>query len=315
MKMKAPKISIVIPAYNSESTITETIESVQKQTFSDFEVIIIDDGSTDKTVEIINKIDDERIKVISYENGGVSTARNRGISHTNGEFIAFIDADDLWTIDKLELQIAALEKYPEAGVAYSWTYFMYEQGKVIKPGHPVYFKGDVYSNLLVENFLAHGSNPLVRREVIDCVGGYDSNFPHCADWDFYLRLASYCHFALVPKHQIYYRQSSGSMTSKIDGIEKQLLMMFEKTFKAASPQYQYLRNRSLAWVYQYFTQQYLEYSTDLSGINQARKKLWKAICLHPQILFGVYAQSLIRWLIKRWIKMQPIFLIKQDKHC
>ncbi len=311
--MKMPTISIVIPAYNAESTIRETIESVQKQTFSDFEVIIIDDGSTDKTVEIINNFDDERIKVFSYENGGVSAARNRGISHANGEFIAFLDADDLWTPDKLELQLAVLEKYSEAGVAYSWTYFMYEQRKVIKAGNPVYFKGDVYSNLLVENFLAHGSNPLIRREIIDCVGGYDSNFPHCADWDFYLRLASYCDFALVPKHQIFYRQSSGSMTSKIDGIEKQMLIMFEKTFKAASPQYKYLKNRSLAWVYQYCTQQYLEYSTDLSGINQATKKLCKAIRLHPQILLGEYAQSLIKWLVKKWIKMQPIFSMKQGK--
>jgi glycosyltransferase involved in cell wall biosynthesis len=312
--MRRPKISIVIPAYNAESTIIETIESVQKQTFSDFEIIIIDDGSTDNTVEVIKNIHDRRIQVISYEHRGVSAARNQGISYANGELIAFLDADDLWTPDKLELQLAALEKYPEAGVAYSWTYFMYQQGKVIKPGHPVYFKGDVYANLLVENFLAHGSNPLIRRQVIDCIGEYDLGLTHSEDWDFYIRLASHCDFALVPKHQIFYRQSSGSTTSKIDGIEKQMLVMFEKTFKAAPTQYQYLKNRSLAWVYQYCTQQYLEYSTDLIGINQATKKLWKAIRLHPQILLGEYAQSLIRWLVKRWIKIQPIFLIKQGKH-
>jgi len=90
-----PKISVIIPAYNAEKTIRETIESVCKQTFSDFELIIINDGSKDKTLEIAQSIKDKRIKVFCYENRGLSTARNRGISKANGEYIAFLDADDL----------------------------------------------------------------------------------------------------------------------------------------------------------------------------------------------------------------------------
>ena len=86
--------SVIIPAYNAEHTISETIASVQKQTFSDFELLIIDDGSTDRTLKLVQASTDERIKIFSYKNAGVSVARNRGIAHANGEFISFVDADD-----------------------------------------------------------------------------------------------------------------------------------------------------------------------------------------------------------------------------
>jgi glycosyltransferase involved in cell wall biosynthesis len=300
-----PTISVIIPTYNAEHTILETLKSVQEQTFRDFEIIVIDDGSKDRTVELVNGITDERLTILSYENGGVSVARNRGISQANGEFIAFLDADDLWSPDKLELQLAALQRHPEAGVAYSWTsYFMDGQEDALFPGKPVFFEGDVYTKLLVENFLANGSNPLICRKAIESVGEFDPVLTIGEDWEFYLRLAARWSFVMVPKHQIFYRQSSGAASSKIEEIERQMLVMFEKTFQTAPPEYQYLRNHSLAWLYEYCTQQYLQYSTDLSGINKAGQKLWKAICLHPPILLGDYAQNLLRWFIKRWILAQ-----------
>ncbi len=91
-----PKISVVVPAYNSQNTISETITSVLQQTFSDFELIVINDGSTDRTLELLSDVKDARLKVYSYPNGGLPTARNRGIVRATGEFISFIDADDLW---------------------------------------------------------------------------------------------------------------------------------------------------------------------------------------------------------------------------
>lgn len=103
-----PTISVIVPAYNAENTILETIGSVQQQTFSDFELIVINDGSNDRTLELLNSLTDSRLKIFSYENAGVGVARNRGISHATGKFIAFLDADDLWTPDKLELQLATL---------------------------------------------------------------------------------------------------------------------------------------------------------------------------------------------------------------
>ncbi len=92
-------ISVVIPAYNSEKTIRATIESVLQQSFKDFELIVIDDGSQDSTYQVVSSFSDSRVRVFSYPNAGVSASRNRGITKANGEFIAFLDADDLWTPD------------------------------------------------------------------------------------------------------------------------------------------------------------------------------------------------------------------------
>ncbi|MCT7984818.1 glycosyltransferase family 2 protein [Laspinema sp. A4] len=297
-----PKISIIIPAYNAEKTILETWISIQNQTFSDWEVIVINDGSTDQTLPILQTINDPRLKVFSYTNAGLPIARNRGLAEVTGDYIAFLDADDLWTPDKLEQQLATLEHYPEAGVAYSWVIFFNSEKKQQSLGHPHSFEGNVYPALLLNNFLGNGSNPLVTRKAIQSVGDFDPTFPHCADWDYYLRLAAQWSFVLVPQHQILYRQSVGSMTSKCAHIEHQLLTMIEKQFTTIAPEeYQGLKPQSLAWIYEYCTQQYLEYGRDRQDIECARQKLAQAIRLYPPIIFQDYGRSLLRWLIKRWI--------------
>ncbi|MBD2250028.1 glycosyltransferase family 2 protein [Nostoc parmelioides] len=310
-----PTISVIIPAYNAERTILETISSVQQQTFSDFELIIINDGSIDRTLELIQNIQDERLKIFSYENGGLPVARNRGIYRAIGEFIAFLDADDLWTPDKLELQLAALQQNPEAGVAYSWTYFMDEQGKSSIPGVSLFFEGNVQANLLVNNFLASGSNPLIRKQAIKSVGEFDSKYTACEDWDYWLRLSATWNFVVVPKHQIFYRQSLTSMSSsKVKNMEDNGLLVIEKTFQSVKPELQYLKNQSLAWIYQYSTQQYLKQNVNnIDAVRHAREKLWQAIRLHPPILLTNYAQNLIIWLIKKWI-LTKIYILREKNN-
>lgn len=294
-------VSVIIPAYNAERTILETIASVQQQTFSDFEIIVINDGSTDRTLELVQGIQDERVKIFSYENGGLPVARNRGISRAKGEFIAFIDADDIWTSDKLELQVALLQQHPEAGVAYSWSRFMNERGELSYVVDDRHIEGNVYEKLLLNNFLNNGSSLLVRREAIESAGKFDPTLKSCEDWDFYLRLAAKWSFVLVPKPQILYRQSSTAMTSKIDVMESAALITIERAYQAAPPKLQYLKNQTLARLELYFTRQYLERNTSgTREINQAGQKLWKSICLHPPILLEKYTHELIRWFIKRW---------------
>lgn len=112
-----PRISVIIPAYNSENTIIHTINSVLNQTFTDLELIVINDGSQDSTLDIVKQIQDPRIKVFSYSNAGGNVSRNRGLKLAVGEFVSFLDADDLWTPNKLESQLKALEKNLSAKVA------------------------------------------------------------------------------------------------------------------------------------------------------------------------------------------------------
>jgi glycosyltransferase involved in cell wall biosynthesis len=243
-----------------------------------------------------------RLKVFSYENAGLSVARNRGIINAIGEFLAFLDADDKWTPDKLELQLAALQKQPEAGLAYSWTYYWNEEQDSLYPSAPVFFEGNVQAHLLLNNFIANGSNPLIRKQAIESTGEFEPTLKSCEDWDYWLRIATHWNFVVVPKHQIYYRLSSNSMSSKVSIMEEAAIIVMEKAFQNSPAELQYLKKQSLAGIYQYCTHQYLQQSSKSREIlNKATKKLWMAICLHPQILLDKYTQSLLKWLIKKWI--------------
>ena len=292
-----PIVSVIIPAYNAEKTILATLESVQKQTLLDIELIVIDDGSTDRTVDLANTLQDSRLKVFSYQNGGVSVARNRGIQHAIGDFISFIDADDLWMPDKLQLQLEALQRNSEAGVAYSWTTFVDEKGTVLYAQEPVFHEGNVYPQLLVENFILNGSNVLIRRRLVESVGEFYVPLKYAEDWDFYIRLAALCTFVLVPKHQIIYLRSSESATSKVDVMEREIVAHVKRVFQTVPSEFQFLKSHSLACAYRYFSQQYISYELTDVAVNQASQKLRKAVRLEPKILLDKSTQKLVIKLI------------------
>ena len=303
-------ISVVIPAYNAAKTISETIDSVRRQTFTDFELIVINDGSSDHTAELVNAVADDRLQLFSYENGGLPVARNRGIDRASGEFIAFLDADDLWTPDKLELQLEALQKHPKAGVAYSWTTHMSQDGKVFYASSSVSFEGDVYSELLVSNFLTNGSNPLIRRSAIESVGGFDPSLASAEDWEYWLRLAAQWPFAVVPKSQIFYRHSSTSMSNRVDVTEKYNVIVIERVFKSAPQTLQHLKNRSLSNIYQYLTGLILANVKSDVQVKLGGQKLWKAIRLNPRILFNRVTQRyFLKWLLMTLLS--PEFVAQQ----
>ncbi|HEY9676170.1 MAG TPA: glycosyltransferase [Waterburya sp.] len=288
-----PTISVIVPAYNAERTVLETITSVLNQTFSDFELIVINDGSTDRTIELLNTVNDPRLKVFSYPNGGLSAARNRGISQASGEFIAFLDADDLWSADKLELQLAALQQNPEAGVAYSWNYCMDEQGESFYADPPIFATDQVYAQLLMDNFIVNGSNCLIRRQAVESVGEFDKEVAGSADWDYWLRLALHWPFVVVPKHQVFYRISSGSMSANVEFMERCNLRVIEKTFQSAPPEMQSLKNQSLARSYRYIAHMYWTRIGTADAAKQAAQKLWMAIRLYPPILQDRWARNLL----------------------
>lgn len=287
-------VSVIIPTYNAEKTILETIESVISQTIKDIEILVIDDGCSDRTLEILSTIKDPRLKVFSYKNGGLPTARNRGIEQAKGDFISFIDADDLWTKDKLELQLAALANNPHAKVAYSWTVCMQHQGNKVffTQGSSPNFAGDVYADLLLVNFVASGSNILVRRDAIDIVGNFKPELQACEDWDFYLRLAASFNFVVVPKNQIIYRRLAGSMSSKVEIMESQGLSVLNLAFKSAPLHLQPLKNESLANFYRSCAELNLNYNTKFSEAWAAQKRLQTAILLYPKVLLETYTCKL-----------------------
>lgn len=248
-----PLISVVIPVFNGEKTIKETVESVLKQTFSDFELIVINDGSQDATEEVLLTIKDNRIQVYSYPNAGLAASRNRGIVHAIGEYIAFIDADDLWTSDKLEAQFNALKTHPDAAVAYSWTDYIDEFSQFLRRGSHITVNGDVYAHLLVIDFLENGSNPLIKKQAFVEIGNFDESLTAAEDWDLLLRLASRYHFICVASPQILYRISTNSMSANVLQQEEQTLKVIERAFNQAPEALQYLKKQSLANLYKYLT--------------------------------------------------------------
>jgi glycosyltransferase involved in cell wall biosynthesis len=248
-----PLISVIIPVYNAEKTIVATIKSVLSQTFADIEVIIINDGSKDSTLEVLKSISDFRLKIFSYQNAGQAVSRNRGLSLASGEYISFLDADDLWTADKLEAQLKALQDNPQASVAYSWTNYIDEQDNFLVAGTYIIENGNVYKKLLVSNFIENGSNPLIRRQALVEVGGFESAMTPAEDWDLWLRLAARYSFIGVPSAQILYRVSANSASANLLKTEAACLKVINNACAQMSESVNTLKAHSLANLYKYLT--------------------------------------------------------------
>jgi glycosyltransferase involved in cell wall biosynthesis len=277
-------ISVILPVYNGEKTLRETIQSVLNQTFTDFELIIINDGSQDSTLEIISSIHDSRIKVFSYPNSGVSASRNRGISHGMGEYITFIDADDLWTPDKLEKQLKVLQENPQAAVAYSWTQCIDELGQFSHRGSNISDSGDVYAKLLLVDFIESGSNPLIRKQALIEVSGFDESLTHSEDRDLWLRLAARYHFVAVPFPQVLYRVSAASASANVVKMEAGSLKFVEKAFAQTPESLQHLKKHCIANIYKGLTFKALEGIPGRKQAITAMRMLWHTVRYDPVLL-------------------------------
>jgi glycosyltransferase involved in cell wall biosynthesis len=238
--------------------------------------------------------------VFSYPNAGLAAARNRGLERATGEFVSFIDADDLWTLDKLELQLSALRREPEAGAAYSWTAFLDAEGRFLFAKEPLYFQGDVYAELLMSFFIASGSNVLLRRSCVDAVGSFDPTFNHSGDWEYMLRFAKRWPLVVVPRYQVLYRIWAGSLSSRLQSVEHAYRRLLESAFASAPTDLQRRRRESLANIRQYESFLYLSRAPIYDYQRKAALRLWESIRLHPRVLLRVGTIKLIgAWLLLR----------------
>ena len=248
-----PRVSVILPVFNGAKTIRETVEFALRQTFPDFELIVVDDGSRDATLSILGEFRDPRLTVQAYPNAGLAANRNRGIHLSRGEFLAFLDADDLWLPEKLEAQIAALDEHQEAALAYVWTDYIDDEGRLIHSGQHVSHSGWVFDALLLENFLETGSNPVVRRSAILQCEGFDESLKAAEDWDLWLRLATRYPFVVVKRPLVLYRVHPAAMSSSdVLRQERSSLAVIERAFQSAKAP-QDLKRRSVANLYLYLT--------------------------------------------------------------
>jgi glycosyltransferase involved in cell wall biosynthesis len=209
-------VSVIIPAFNAERFIGETITSALSQTYRSFEIIVVDDGSSDQTASIVRQIQrrDNRLFLYQQENRGSADARNSGIAHSKGELIAFLDADDLWHPTKIEKQVSAFQRDQSVGLVYTWSRMIDTEGMIdgiTGASHTV--KGNVFNHFLIVNPVANGSVAMVRRNCLPLPFPFDPELKGLEDSFFYLRIAASHKVDYVPEYLVGYRWNTGLNTS------------------------------------------------------------------------------------------------------
>jgi teichuronic acid biosynthesis glycosyltransferase TuaG len=234
--MNSPQVSVIMPAFNAELYIEEAIQSIIDQTFINWELIIINDGSTDSTRNIAEKyvLQDARIRLINQENKKLSAARNTGITNANGEWVAFLDADDLWVPVKLEKQLQAARAYPKAGVIFSDGYIFTEHINSntlygIKAG---FFEAiEMYKLQYQGNYIPVLSVLANKKELFQ-IEPQDELLIGCEDWDYWLRLAiNGVSFFGMDEKLFYYRRHSLNMSNNNDLMSLAKATVFIKNLK------------------------------------------------------------------------------------
>src|SRR5665213_1595741 len=184
-----PKISVLIPTYNRGAHIAQAIESVLAQTYPDYEIIVIDDGSTDNTQEILKNFEGKITSILQH-NQGISKTRNRGIRESNGEYIAFLDSDDYWTSEKLAEQVEILDSHTKVGIVYVRMPIVNEQLEKIGM-KPAGVSGKNFKELLEFWGDLPTSSIMVRRECFDKAGLFDTSLATMEDIDMWIRIAKF----------------------------------------------------------------------------------------------------------------------------
>jgi glycosyltransferase involved in cell wall biosynthesis len=248
MEKNKPKVSVIIPTYNRAYLINRAIQSVLNQTYQDFEIIIVDDGSTDNTKEVIREFQkkDKKIKYIRHEkNKGGNAARNTGIKAAKGEYIAFQDSDDEWLPEKIEKQMKAFENLPpEVGVVYTGFLRIENGKKVYIPWSWVAKKdGNIHQELLKGNFVTTPSI-VTRKACFEKAGMFDESLPALQDWELAIRLSKYYAFKCIDKPLVisYYTQdgisdSNAAFTKALELILSKYFNDFAKDKKILSKYY------------------------------------------------------------------------------
>ncbi len=233
--MKKGLVSVIIPNYNYERYLAETLESVFAQTYREIEIIVVDDGSKDGSRAILESYG-ERIKPLFQENAGVSAARNNGVAASSGEYIAFLDADDAWLPTKIEKQVARFNNEPDLGLVHVGVDEVDAEGRsLVRRLEGV--EGSVAPILLQlkrEGVLGGGSGLMVPRRVFDEVGGFDLRLSTSADWDLFYRISESYPVGFVPEILIKYRVHSSNMHANVAALEHDMKLAFSKAFSAPS---------------------------------------------------------------------------------
>lgn len=236
-------VSVIIPCYNAEKSIVGTLLSVLLQNHQNFEVIVVDDGSTDNSVEAIEKImnsasNGNKIRLIHQSNQGVSVARNQGVLHSIGAYIAFLDADDLWHHEKLSTHVHFMNENPDTGISFACVQFMDRDGQLLQRTSSLPLGEQDAAALFAENPTTTTSNLFIRRTVFNEVGGFDESMKFAEDQEFLIRVLHETKLKVMGITPVltYYRASENGLSSNLAEMEAGWLHMVSRV-KTYAPEF------------------------------------------------------------------------------
>jgi len=271
--VKSPEVSVIIPVYNQAKFIDKAIESVLKQSYQDFEIVVVNDGSTDNSESTVKGFIDFRIRYICHsDNRGISAARNTGIRASRGKYITLLDADDEFLPEKLDMQVELLRSEPsDVGVVCAWSFNIDKNGDYISKRYLPRKGGYIFEDLLSANYMSVPAL-LIRRECFEKVGLFDNLLNGQEDWDMWIRIAKYYKFALIKiplaKRRIHPNRISYDLERK-NVTANRIIKKYMNELKSR----QSIHSRHYLYIGFRFCQ--------LGKMRDGRRNLLKAISLYP----------------------------------
>jgi len=228
--MKAPLVSVIIPAYNAEPYLRRAIDSVLAQTYPCIEIIVINDGSTDGTEPLVNSYTNQAIHLVSKENGGMSSARNAGIRAAQGEFIAYLDADDYWMPTKITAQVALLQSNPDIGFCSTLTRVETPDGLFVNEWSCPNIQVSTLHTIFLNNSAIAGSasSILARKSIQDKAGIFDEALTGLEDTDMWIRFAALSEYTCIPDTLTVILKRPGSVSRNLNNMRSSAIAVYKK---------------------------------------------------------------------------------------
>jgi glycosyltransferase involved in cell wall biosynthesis len=280
-----PKVSVIIPVYNQAAFVRQAIDSALFQTLSPFEVIVIDDGSTDETPVVLRAYDDDpRITMIRQSNQGVAAARNAGAARARGDYLAFLDADDIWLPEKLKLQLERFSGDRGLGLVHVGVAEIDGTGNLLRERCDG-LEGKVALDLMLFErsvILGGGSGAMIPQRVFLELNGFDSRLSTSADWDLYYRIAASYRVGFVPAILLQYRIHGANMHGNIGAMRHDMLLAYEKAFAAGGTELQKHRRYCYGRLHRVLAGSFFTVGKRKEALKHAAKSVWA----YPPNLFG-----------------------------
>ncbi|WP_424095697.1 glycosyltransferase family 2 protein [Moorena producens] len=321
-------VSIIIPVYGVEKYIATAVKSVINQTYQNFEVLIIDDDSPDKSVNICRKFSDNRINIIHQTNRGLAGARNTGIRHAKGDYLAFLDGDDLWLPHKLERHMEHLEKFPDVGISFSRSALIDEAGNFMGAYLMPKLTNITISDLFRESPIGNGSAAVVRREVFDTIkyqdnlyGStenyyFDENFRRAEDLECWLRIAIQTDWKIegIPEALTLYRINTQGLSANLFKQLESLEQMIEKTRSYAPTLTSRWENISRAYQLRYLARSAVRLKVASDAVTLIHRSLsnhWRILLEQPRRTILTLIAAYMLWLLPKSLYAQIELLVSK----